>query len=66
MGTWQLSDYASHIVGELGPDAVAFVTQQVLDADGADHDALDFWLDVTRCVVSMVESQAATGTSLFF
>ena len=56
MGDWQIWAYAFQIVSDFGPEAVSFVTQQVLDAGSAgNHDARDFWLDVTRSVVSLLE-----------
>jgi hypothetical protein len=62
MGDWQIWAYAFQIVSDFGPEAVSFVTQQVLDAGSAgNHDARDFWLDVTRSVVSLLEGRDALG-----
>lgn len=58
MGNWQIWVHAFQIIGDFGSDAVSFVTQQVLDA--ASHDAQDFWLDVTRSVVSLLEGGGDT------
>lgn len=56
MGDLELWLYAFQIINDFGPDAVSFVTQQVLDEGSAgNHDAREFWLDVTRSVVSLLE-----------